>query len=98
MPAGTGTGRAAPSTGPLLDTSGLPAERRVRHALEVARAYSARNRRDEGLAVVLEAERTAPEQVRHHYISRQLVLTWMRQQRGKPSIELAGLAARLRLT
>lgn len=84
--------------GPLLDTSGLPAERRVRHALEVARAYSARNRRDEGLAVVLEAERTAPEQVRHHYISRQLVLTWMRQQRGKPSIELAGLAARLRLT
>ena len=84
--------------GPALDTSGLPAERRVRHALEVARAYSARNRRDEGLAVVLEAERTAPEQVRHHYISRQLVLTWMRQQRGKPSIELAGLAARLRLT
>src|SRR6266571_344773 len=82
--------------GPLLDTSGLPAERRVRHALEVARAYSARNRRDEGLAMLLEAERTAPEQVRHHFISRQLVLTWVRQQRGKPSVELAGLASRLR--
>jgi hypothetical protein len=40
----------------------------------------------------------APEQVRHHYISRQLVLTWMRQQRRRPSLELAGLAARLRLT
>ena len=84
--------------GPALDTSGLPTERRVRHALDVARAYSARNRREEGLAVVLEAERMAHEQVRHHYIGRQLVLTWMRQQRRPPSLELAGLAARLRLT
>jgi hypothetical protein len=41
----------------------------------------------------LDAERLAPEQVRHHYISRQLVLTWMRQQRRTPSLELAGLAA-----
>jgi hypothetical protein len=39
--------------GPTLDTSALPTERQVRHALEVARAYSARNRRDEGLALVL---------------------------------------------
>jgi transcriptional regulator with XRE-family HTH domain len=84
--------------GPALDTSGLPTERRVRHALELARAYSARNRSDDGLAVVLDAERMAPEQVRHHYISRQLVLTWMRQKRGRAGIELAGLAARLRLT
>ncbi len=37
--------------GPSLDTYGLPTERRVRHALDVARAYSARNRRDEGLAM-----------------------------------------------
>ena len=43
-------------------------------------------------------ERMAPEQMRHHYISRQPVLTWMRQQRSKPSLELAGLASRLRLT
>jgi hypothetical protein len=84
--------------GPALDTSGLPTERRVHHALDVARAYSARNQRDEGLAIVLDAERMAPEQVRNHYISRQLVLTWMRQQRRTPSLELAGLAARLRLT
>ena len=54
--------------------------------------------RDEGLAIVLGAERMAPEQVRHHYISRQLVLTLMRQQRRKPSLELAALASRLRLT
>jgi len=38
----------------------------------------------------------APEQVRHHFISRQLVLTWMRQQRSMPSLELAGLATRRR--
>lgn len=84
--------------GPGLDTSALPTERRVRHALDVARAYSARNRRDEGLSIVLDAERMAPEQVRHHYISRQLVLSWMRQHRRAPSLELAGLAARLHLT
>ena len=84
--------------GPALDTTGLPTERRVRHALELARAYSSRNRRDDGLAVLLSAEQVAPEQVRHHFISRQLVLTWMRQLRRKPDLELAGLAARLRLT
>ena len=80
--------------GPTVDTTELPAERRV---LELARAYSARNRRDEGLAVLLSAEQIAPEQIRHHFISRQLVLTWMRQRRSKPDLELAGLAARLRL-
>jgi transcriptional regulator with XRE-family HTH domain len=93
-----GDAQIALGIGPSLDTSGLPTERRVRYALDVARAYSARNRRDEGLAVVLDGEQMAPEQVRHHYISRQLVLTWMRQQRRTPSLELAGLAARLRLT
>jgi hypothetical protein len=84
--------------GPTLDTAALPTERRVRHALELARAYSARNRRADGLAVLLDAEQIAPEQVRHHFISRQLVLTWMRQLRRKPDLELAGLATRLRLT
>jgi hypothetical protein len=81
----------------LPGSSALPAERRVRHALELARAYSARNRRDEGLAVLLAAEQAAPGQVRHHFISRQLVLTWIRQRPRKPNPELAGLAARLRL-
>lgn len=41
--------------GPTLDTTSLPTERRGRHALELARAYSARNRRDESLAVLLNA-------------------------------------------
>ena len=57
-----------------------------------------RNLKAAALAVLLTAEQVAPEQVRHHFISRQLVLTWMRQLRRKPNLELAGLAARLRLT
>ncbi|MFC3992838.1 helix-turn-helix domain-containing protein [Actinoplanes siamensis] len=83
--------------GPRVNTAGLPMERRVRHALEVSRAYGAWNRQDEALSVLLDAEQMAPEQVRHHYLGRQLVLTWIRQQRGKPSSELVGLARRLRV-
>jgi transcriptional regulator with XRE-family HTH domain len=83
--------------GPRVDTAALPVERRVRHALEVARALSMRNRRDEAIAAVLDAEQVAPEQVRYHYMSRHLVQTWVRQQRGKPSFQLTGLAERLRV-
>jgi len=89
--------QVAVDLGPVVDTSGLPVERQVRHSLETARALSAWNRADEALAIVLAAEQRAPEQVRHHYLSRQLVLTWMRQQRSKPGHALAGLAQRLRL-
>ncbi|MEV4660368.1 helix-turn-helix transcriptional regulator [Micromonospora echinofusca] len=83
--------------GPRVDTAGLPMERRVRHALEVARAYSSWNRADDAQAVLLDAEQMAPEQVRHHFLSRQLALTWIRRQRGKPSAELVGLARRLKV-
>jgi len=81
--------------GPHIDTRPLPMERRVRHALEVARAYSKRNRLDEAQATLLDAEQMAPEQVRYHFLSRQLVLNWIRQQRGKPSTVLVDLARRL---
>ncbi|GAA2587727.1 helix-turn-helix transcriptional regulator [Dactylosporangium fulvum] len=87
--------QVAVDLGPQVDTSGMPMERRVRHALEVARAYSAWNRADEALDTLLEAERMAPEQVRYHVLSRQLVLTWVRQQRTKPSTALVELARRL---
>ncbi|WP_327042452.1 helix-turn-helix domain-containing protein [Micromonospora ureilytica] len=83
--------------GPRVNTAGLPMERRVRHALEVARAYSSWNRLDGAQAVLLDAEQMAPEQVRHHFLSRQLALTWVRRQRGKPSAELVGLARRLKV-
>ncbi|WP_253917190.1 helix-turn-helix domain-containing protein [Streptomyces sp. MNP-20] len=89
--------QVASDLGPQIDTSSLPVERRVRHDLEVARALTARNRSDEALAVVLEAEQLAPEQVRHHYMSRELVLGWVRGTRGRPSSSVADLADRLRV-
>ncbi|MEV6345027.1 helix-turn-helix transcriptional regulator [Actinoplanes sp. NPDC051851] len=92
-----GNVQVAIDLGPRVNTAGLPMERRVRHALEVSRAYGAWNRQDEALSALLDAEQMAPEQVRHHYLGRQLVLTWIRQQRGKPSSELVGLARRLRV-
>lgn len=87
--------QVAIDVGPQLDTSALPVERRARHAMEVARAHSAWNRTDEALATLLEAETLAPEQVRHHALSRRLVQTWMRRGRHKPSFQLAGLAQRV---
>ncbi|MGI5470264.1 helix-turn-helix domain-containing protein [Streptomyces sp. CA-132043] len=87
----------AADLGLRIDTSGLPVERRVRHSLEVARALSAWNRTDEALATLLNAEQTAPEQVRHHYLSRELVIGWMRGTRGRPSQPVADLARRLHI-
>jgi hypothetical protein len=82
---------------PRIDASGLPTERRVRHSIETARAYTARNRRDDAVSVLLSAEQLAPEQIRHHAISRQLVLTWLRNARGPRNVALEQLAARLHL-
>lgn len=82
---------------PRIDASHMPIERRVRHAIETARVYTARNRRDDALAVLLEAEQFAAEQIMHHAISRQLVLSWLRNHRGPRSVPLEGLARRLHL-
>ncbi|MEO3776138.1 helix-turn-helix domain-containing protein [Micromonospora sp. B11E3] len=89
--------QVAVDLGPRVDAAGLPMERRVRHALEVARAYSSWNRVDDAQATLLDAEQMAPEQVRHHFLSRQLALTWIRRHRRKPSAELVGLARRLKV-
>ncbi len=83
--------------GPRVDASALPVERQVRHAIETARAYSVRNRRDDALAVLLDAEQLAPEQIKHHAISRQLVLSWLRNHRGPRNTQLDQLARRLHL-
>lgn len=82
---------------PRIDASVLPVERQVRHALELARAYNAWNRSDEALGVLLDAEQLAPEQVRYHYLSRELVVSWVRQERGRPSYALTELARRLQV-
>ncbi|MGW6502906.1 helix-turn-helix domain-containing protein [Nonomuraea angiospora] len=89
--------QVAVELGPRLDTRGLPIERRARHGLAVAHALSLWNRTDAAMAALLEAETIAPEQVRHHYLSRQLTMSWIRRQRGKPSFQLAALARRLHI-
>jgi transcriptional regulator with XRE-family HTH domain len=87
--------QVAISLGPTIDTADLPTERRVRHAMETARAFTAWNRNEDAMATLLQAERIAPEQVRHHALSRRLVQSWMRRGRGKPSYQLAALAQRV---
>lgn len=80
-----------------IDTSSLPTERQVRHSLELARAHNARSRRDEALEILLAAEARAPEQVRHHALSRDLVVNWVRTSKARPAAGLAGLADRMGL-
>lgn len=87
--------QVAVDLGPRVDTARMPVERRVRHSLEVARALSSWNRVDDAQAALYEAEQVAPEQVRYHFITRQLVLAWMRGTKGKPSYRLASLAERV---
>jgi hypothetical protein len=59
--------------GPSLDTSGLPVERRVRHAIETSRAFARWNRIDDALSALLDAEQVGPDQVRYHRLSRMIV-------------------------
>jgi len=84
-------------SGLSLDTAGVPAERRVRYVLDVARVYALTGRKDDALGAMLTAERIAPEQVRQHYLSRKVVTTLMRGTQGKPAPELSKLAARVKI-
>ena len=76
--------------GPRIDTAGLPTERRVRHAIETARAFARWNRVESALDTLLEAEFQGPEQVRYHRLSRILVQEIVRRPRPPSrAIELA---------
>jgi transcriptional regulator with XRE-family HTH domain len=81
--------------GVKINASSLPLERRVRNAIELARAYSSWNRSDDALATLLDAERMAPEQVHHHYLSKRLVVDLIRRRHGTPSATLVAFAKRL---
>ncbi len=78
-----------------LNTNAVPAERRARYLLDVARVHSMTGNRDNALGTMLTAERIAPEQVRQHHLSRKVVMTLMRSSTGKPAIELEKLARRV---
>jgi hypothetical protein len=47
------------------------------------------------LATVLSAEQTAPEQVRRHFLTHELVHHWVRDSRRAPESQLVGLSRRL---
>ena len=85
--------------GPHLDVTGLPAERRVTHLTDLARALTHLARNDETLGLLLAAEREAPALVRHSAAVRETV---KEMQRRAPvtgvarSSELGGLAQRCR--
>jgi hypothetical protein len=81
---------------PAIDTSGLPVERRARHSLEIANAYSARNKVEEAIGELLLAERRAPEQIHGHIMSHQLVLALRGTGHGKRSRALVDLARRMK--
>jgi transcriptional regulator with XRE-family HTH domain len=87
--------RQAAEVGQAIDVSGLPRERQVRHHLEVARALSRIALRDEALSTVLTAEQSAPEQVRRHFLTHELVHHWIRDTRRRPGRELVELSRRL---
>lgn len=80
--------------GQQVDASPMPMERQVRHRLEVARALHFQRRQPDALALVLDAETRAPEQVRRHYMTHTLLHEWVRSRRVAPSPELHGLARR----
>lgn len=90
--------QAVLDSGLSLDTAAVPAERRVRYLLDVARVYALTGKKDDALGAILSAERVAPEQVRQHYLSRKIVMTLIRSTPGKPAPELSKLAARVKVS
>jgi transcriptional regulator with XRE-family HTH domain len=82
-----------------VDPGGLAAERRVVHAIEMARALSYAGQDDEALRRLLAAEHDAPTLVRQNASARETVKTLQRRApvtSGRRSSALLGLAERCR--
>jgi hypothetical protein len=62
-----------------------------------AKALSLIARRDEAVALLLDTELLAPEQVRRHMMGRELVVGWMCEQRTRNNTLVDGLAKRMGL-
>jgi transcriptional regulator with XRE-family HTH domain len=77
-----------------LDTSELSAERRGRMLVDVARAHAQRRQVAEAVAAIRQAEEITPEQVRGHYLARQIISDLLTMQ-DPPDAELRALAVRL---
>lgn len=84
----------AAQLGSTVNVEGMPRERQVRHKLELARALARTAETDDALRTVLSAEQLAPEQVRRHFLTHELVHHWIRSQR-RPTHQLVQLSKRL---
>lgn len=82
---------------PGVDTGNLPPERAVAHQIDLARANSLVARDDVALQLLLSAEHSAPQLVRHSTVVRETVRSMHRRSAtGTESLLLFGLADRCR--
>jgi transcriptional regulator with XRE-family HTH domain len=84
-------------TAAALDTSALSAERRARMLIDVARAHAQRRQVAEAVTALAQAEDITPEQIRGHYLARQIVSDLLSMQ-DPPEPGLRALAVRLGAT
>ena len=80
------------SAGGSLQMDHMPTERRVRLHLDVARASLAVGDREDALATLVRAEASAPSQVRHHRITKDVVNSLVETAARRPGVELTRLA------
>jgi transcriptional regulator with XRE-family HTH domain len=90
-----GDPRAVLELGTGIDTAALPRERRVRHLLEMARAFTDVNEIPSGVERMLDAESLAASHTHRHVMSQQIVGRMMRTKEGKRDRRLADLVHRM---
>lgn len=79
-----------------VDATALPAERRIRYLFDVAMIAVRRDRADDAIATMLEAEQLAPEQVHNHVMAQQIVAHLRASKPGRQDPRLAQLDRRTR--
>lgn len=76
----------------------LSVERRARFLMDVARAHAQARSATQAVRALTQAEQLAPELVRYHALSREMVRDLVRRGRGGLTPELGGLARRMGVT
>ncbi|MGO9082867.1 MAG: helix-turn-helix domain-containing protein [Streptosporangiaceae bacterium] len=80
-----------------VDTASLSAERQARMLIDVARAHAQRRQVDQAVTALRQAEDITPEQVRGHYLARQIASDLLTMQ-DPPGADLHALSVRLGVT
>ena len=79
-----------------VEASVLPSERRIRYLFDVAMIAVKRDRTDEAIATMLDAEQLGPEQVHKHVMAQQIVSHLRSSRSGRQDPRLAQLDRRTR--